>query len=692
MDLLDEVVDKAVAREMPKGAPPIPPEKPGAIARIGRGYMDTAQGIKQLWLMLTDPAEAERYRQEVNDEIALYERGRGQDAGFDWMRLAGSAASTAPVGFVGKAPGAIKAGYAAARSASPTLAGTLSAAAPTAARSTGRALAAATAEGAAAGATQYSEGGTVADKAIQTFAGGVGGAVSVPVAKGLAFAGGKIAELWAKTKGMVGDTTIVAMIQQQAGIPINQLTAEARAALVADVRRQLAAHGSVDGEALARKHRLESLGFRPTSGQVSRDPIQWQFEQNWSAVPGVGDDIRYQLAEQNNVLRRNLESVRDAQGGQPLSDFAVGDQIQTSVQNINSDMAGRVREAYKATEAAHGAKGAVTPENLLHMMGQMRDNIFTQGILESTNNMLRRFGLVDKAGRMIDHPTWQPALSAIQSEELRKGINALPDFAGGTNLKGFKARLIEALDDDIFDGLKGNDYFADARKLHAERKNTFATNPLERMTSQDGLHADKLYQNLVLGGNVHDLNSMRAVLEKSPEGMAAWANVRRAAAQDILDAAFNQDPTRKAMTEAGLRKMLDRIGPEKLEILFGKKTRDLLFANLESARDLIVAPPMTRQSSSNSATPLLQALMEFGNVPVAGQNPATAVVLGLAKKGEEAAKAAAVAKRLRQSQTGSTVSPAEIEAANRMRRDMMFNRIVPLAGPAAGSFAAGLLD
>lgn len=62
-------------------------EPPPVLARFGRGMMDTGQGSKQLYLKgkdaITGGNEAEDYTRQVDDEIALYEKGRGEDAGID---------------------------------------------------------------------------------------------------------------------------------------------------------------------------------------------------------------------------------------------------------------------------------------------------------------------------------------------------------------------------------------------------------------------------------------------------------------------------------------------------------------------------------------------------------------------------------------------------------------------------------
>jgi hypothetical protein len=80
------------------------PPKPSLLASAGRGMMDVAQGIKQLGLQageatgLADPGSADAYRKQVQDEIALYERGAGN--GIDVGRLSGNLVATLPTALI----------------------------------------------------------------------------------------------------------------------------------------------------------------------------------------------------------------------------------------------------------------------------------------------------------------------------------------------------------------------------------------------------------------------------------------------------------------------------------------------------------------------------------------------------------------------------------------------------------------
>lgn len=71
-------------------------EAPTRTERFGRGMMDTAQGLKQIYLEQQDPEAAKAYTKQVDQDLARYEAGRGKGAGIDWMRGLGTAAITAP--------------------------------------------------------------------------------------------------------------------------------------------------------------------------------------------------------------------------------------------------------------------------------------------------------------------------------------------------------------------------------------------------------------------------------------------------------------------------------------------------------------------------------------------------------------------------------------------------------------------
>jgi hypothetical protein len=81
-------------------------EPPSAMASIGRGMMDIVQGGKQMYNRAApwvSKKESQAYDKELSDEMRLYEKGRGKDAGADFGRIGGNIAFSAPA-FI--APGA----------------------------------------------------------------------------------------------------------------------------------------------------------------------------------------------------------------------------------------------------------------------------------------------------------------------------------------------------------------------------------------------------------------------------------------------------------------------------------------------------------------------------------------------------------------------------------------------------------
>lgn len=82
-----------------------PPEPP-FLAQVGRGMLDVGQGIKQLGLQAADyvnprddgTSRANEYRGQVQDEMAMYEKGQGDR--FDAGRLVGNLAGTLPTALI----------------------------------------------------------------------------------------------------------------------------------------------------------------------------------------------------------------------------------------------------------------------------------------------------------------------------------------------------------------------------------------------------------------------------------------------------------------------------------------------------------------------------------------------------------------------------------------------------------------
>lgn len=264
-------------------------DKPGIAARVGRGAEDIARGVgvlaergishlpgtdKELWQQQADETVANN--QQENQQ---YEQGRGPNAGIDLARIGGQAAAAAPAMLIpGVGSGVVKAVTA----------------------------------GAAQGAVQ---GGVVAagqgeDVTSGAIKGGVAGGTIAGGMYGLSALAGKVGRaIINKFGNTVDPKDIIASVSEvlkSHGIDFKQLSAEAQQSIKDEVSKAISAGGKIDPKAAANKAAFESLGIKPTLGQITQDPTQFGKElflreadkgaplaqQYQSAVRGLSDSVQ----------------------------------------------------------------------------------------------------------------------------------------------------------------------------------------------------------------------------------------------------------------------------------------------------------------------------------------------------------------------------------------------------------------
>lgn len=462
-DFTPEQIQAAIERDiLPRARPSVPvetvaPEAPSLLARVGRGMMDIFQGIKQRSLQLDealggDPARpdllakahagplsagrtldlptAEQYTARVNDELALYERGRqagakpetlselvtGADPGIDWARIGGGIAATAPLALV--APGS----SILARAGSGALAG-----------------------GAASGA-QFTPSGKLSDTAVATAVGTAAGAVAGPIVgwtadKGLALA----RRLGGYVKGLRAGTASADELAQR--IPeLAELPPQARADLIAEAQAQIRRTGSLNAEQIARKANLLAQGVRPTKAMVTRDPADWTLERNLQKLAQSPDDELSRVGrELTDVYQANDAALTQrllgmTEGLPQRTQEAHGLAVMRSLDDLSRASQADVSKVYEAVRREVGEELAFDGRSLHRTLDELQDNAYSEKLVASVRNRLRRMGVID-----ADNELTGEALTVSQAEELRKFVNTLPNDFG-------KRDIISAIDADVMRG------------------------------------------------------------------------------------------------------------------------------------------------------------------------------------------------------------------------------------------------
>ncbi len=174
----------------------------------------------------------------------------------------------------------------------------------------------------------------------------------------------------------------------------------------------------------------------------------------------------------------------------------------------------------------------------------------------------------------------------------------------------------------IDEGAAAREAFAQARAAARNRFATIDETPALR-AALDNEAPDSFVRNFILNANVRDVQSMRQVLQNSPEAMG---QARAQIADHLKRAAFGANPSGdKAFTADRYLNTLRALGPEKLQVFF--TPAEVLRLNLAGkvASDINSIPAGAKYGTNTSGTGaavmnLLSSLSSRGleNIPLVG--------------------------------------------------------------------------
>lgn len=594
---------------------PATPEPPGRGERFMRGVKDIGQGVMQgslqfeeatnhpnalEWLNprtgeieYREPREsrgvpiAKQYTADVTREIKDYESRRGPDAGFDWMRLGGNVVATAPTMALGGGAGWL-----------------------------GRALSGG-AQGGIIGASQF-----VKDSDSRLGQAGVGafsGALFSPV---VGFLGDKAGTVVRKVAGWLRAAVATPKTADDLMREVPELVdvpEAARVDLIAEAQRQLAKTGDLNLDQLARKANLVANGVTPIKSMVTRNPQDWAMERNLSKLTGPTEQLRGIGQQMTDVYTANDEALATrlrslGQGLPQGTQEAHGMTVMRSIDDLADASQKQVGELYEQIRQAKGDNLASDARNLVQALDELKDVTYTEKLVGSVTNRLRRLGMVDAEGNVTTN-----TLTVTQAEELRKFVNRLPNDYG-------KRDIIRAIDADVLSGA-GEDAFAGARSA-AEQRFAMLGNPATQRALNtlgeltQGKTAQNFIKSQIIDAADQDVQTLVATLSKLPpdQGQQAIGALRAGLLQHLESKAIN--PNSGQFSGASLNRAIKDIGEDKLIRVLGVEQYRQLQSLARAGLDATYQPPYAAVNSSNTA-PMLLSLSEklrYGQAtPVVGQ-------------------------------------------------------------------------
>ena len=646
---------------------PIPkamPEPVSPMVSVGQGMMDVYGGAKQKYLNLTDPAAAEKYTQQRNEENAIIEKGRG-DRGFDFARLGGNIAtplSLIPMGAAG--------------------------------------LLGRTSMGAGAGGLggylnfdpKNTTESNLTNTAVGTVAGGALGAVLPPVIRGAIQGaqtiGNYVGSAWRSFAQAVSPNIVsnisskVQITLQNSGIDFAKLPDAVKASVLDDAAQQFTLTGKLDPEMLLRKADIEAVGGAGTAtkAQVTRSPYDWTAAQNAQKtevnIPAIArgeqESLTNRFQQQNTNTNKYAQALQDQMAAANAK--KAGTPFEASTQTIEAirakDAAAKIAvdDLYKTFRDMGKGDVSVPDTQIAQTLGKIVDEIGVENIPPAVLSRLKEFGFLsgertklltvteaDKLGRLIGNNNPGHGTASLVSTQLKRAVdNAILDIP---EIEASKALM------------------AAREKAKARFADQEAGLAVERAIAD--VAPDKFFQQNIINGNVRDINSLKDQLIKTPDGEQAWNSLREHVVKwinekaTIGDGVFNGKRMENAIKE---------LGENKLNALFSPAEISQINTLLRGSKAMTLEPAFAAPNRSNTTPSMIGAALRLSNripglniisAPISKEVEssiqqkllATALESGGVTAGRDAAQAAKREALMKMLMTNRPINPSMIPVA-----------------------------
>lgn len=533
-------------------------------------------------------ARAEREKVEAINKAAEQDYTQnwrqGQDTGIDLGRIGGNIAASLP--FAAMVPGA----------AAATLPGRMASGAGV---------------GAITGAMQPVKDGSDfwQEKVAQTGIGAIAGGLAVPVAE-------KVSKMIANVANKINarfTPVQSAQIQQglaQEGVDFSKLTQQAQAAILKDADDALNAGGQLDFKALARKADFEKVGIKPTLGQLTGDPMQYQFEQNSRGIVGGGESLSQRFNEQNTGLVDAINRMRGGIGDPGLDKYGANVKVQEALRKINETRSAAKNELYDAAKSGLGRYAPLNPKS------------FSERLATDLDFDTASYALPPRLRKAVNDIASGNAPFRIQeAEQLKKIANLEFDKTGQQGAKNYALGLLKKhLDDEISNtatqaGQETANAFKIASKAAKQQFGMLEKTPALKAAVENGLPDDKFIEKYVISGNVkpRELLNLRAQLRQSPD---VWQEIRGQVVEHLKNKATGGQLDEFAkFSQAGFKNGLNSIGDARMKILFSPAEIAELKAIQRVAASIQVHPVGSAVNNSGTSQAIANLLDRLSNVP-----------------------------------------------------------------------------
>lgn len=573
----------------------------GAGVVQGASYASDAisKGINKIAGTNLDTKTYDRFTQQRKDIEEQHDlRREAYDQGFDWARLGGQVAGTAPLAATGRTyQGAKILSKAGAEVATHNAAlGAAMGGASFAGDSEQRA------QNIAFGAVGGAAGGAIGEKIGQ----GAGKAIQAGKNTAAKFS----TERTNQILGSIDQKLDEALRQSGSNITLGQLSDDIVNGLRQDALNTIKSGRNLSPEAVARKVILDRLGLKGTQAQLTGDPKLWQRQAELAKINGAGDPIRGKLIDDNEQLKSLLDEATRKTGGNATDQYGAMQGALNSIDNQLGQNKEFVKTAYEVARNAPGndikldgkgfANDAFTALEKNYAASSLPSNV--QKIIKDINDNPDMFTL-GKSEEFIK------ILNREYKASLQNGQPTSSTHAIGLVRDALNNRKDEAMQGLISNGNDAAQAYQFARQAHQFNAKQIESMPLLQ-DAVKGIEPDKLFNKHVLNGNVAELSKTVDLLNNvNPQ---AVNDIKQQVLQFISNKAVNQNGQ---FSPAGMKRALDSIGQRRLATMFSPDEIGRIQDIGMAGHYLVTQPAHSYINNSNTASALMNHLSGLINKP-----------------------------------------------------------------------------
>jgi hypothetical protein len=353
--------------------------------------------------------------------------------------------------------------------------------------------------------------------------------------------------------------------------------------------------------------------------QRTRDFVEQQRARELAKNNEVGGPIRDRMAQQQDELRQNFERFIEGTGSEVWNNpYEQGGVIADALGTLAKRERTRTNALYKRAEKAGEMREPVDYTELSDFIAQQTPTTREKlaPVLKTVDEQL-----------LANDPNKTGMITLNQMEDIRKLINKVaspgtPSASFGRDMRGIIDNATKDAGGDVYKQARASraKYARDFEDIDLVQK-VFDTKPgsTERYVGLEKI-TDKITGE---GTPLDSVKHLLGLLEKAgPRGTRAMRELQGSVMEKIRDQAYRGVTTDQSgqtvIQPAALNKIITSLNKNgKLDLIFDKKTAELLNTINDVTKDIITAPPGSVNASGTSSA-MMNALDTLGTYGTTG--------------------------------------------------------------------------